>query len=251
MTAAQMKYEFEVGYDRITNFDAPGYTNKEISTFLTRAQEKLVLDLYRGGDHYKEELKKSLVQLKTVVVRTQLNGDITPGTYPNSYAVNLPEDVLLVYNDTVRLITGINHFYAGKTIEDVAVKPVDDDFYHANKKNPFKKPSIDLVWRIDDKIIDTLRYKRHTYVIEANTTIDEVYIHYYEKPSPIIVQDGTYAIEDGNIDNEDWVNYTTSELSCILDPITHREIVERAIKLAYAAVQDEKGYQISSAEEQK
>ena len=31
MTAAQMKYEFEVGYDRITNFDAPGYNEKEIS----------------------------------------------------------------------------------------------------------------------------------------------------------------------------------------------------------------------------
>ena len=33
MTAEQMKYEFDVGYDRITNFDAPGYEPKEISTF--------------------------------------------------------------------------------------------------------------------------------------------------------------------------------------------------------------------------
>ena len=64
MTAQQMKYEFDVGYDRITNFDAPGYNEKEISTFLTKAQEQLVLELYRGGNHYKEDFKKSLNMLK-------------------------------------------------------------------------------------------------------------------------------------------------------------------------------------------
>jgi len=131
-----MKYEFEVGYDFITNFQAPGLNNKEISTFLTKAQEEILFDLYRNSDHYTEEFKKSLSKLKTVQTITGVS--ITAGTdYPSSYVVNLASDVFVVHNESVDLLTASNHFYVSKTVTDVAVKPIDDDYYHANKQYPF------------------------------------------------------------------------------------------------------------------
>ena len=35
MTATEMGYAFDVGYDKIANFDLPGYEPQEKSTFLT------------------------------------------------------------------------------------------------------------------------------------------------------------------------------------------------------------------------
>lgn len=239
-----MKYEFEVGYDRITNFDAPGYTNKEISTFLTKAQEEFTLDLIRNGDFYKEDFKKSLNMLKSY---TEITTNINSGNYPNSYTVNLPIDTMHVHNDRLNITTTSNHFYPSTSINDVEVKPVDDDYYHANKLNPFKKPSINLAWRLDDSYQTN---KRHIYVIEPNITISKVCLHYYKKPAPIIVVDAGYIAGDGTIDGLSWTSYTAASLDCALDPITHREIVDRAVKLAYAAVQDQTGFQISAAQEQ-
>ena len=45
MTSAEMQEEFLILYDKITNFDAPGYEDDEISRFLTKAQERLVLHI--------------------------------------------------------------------------------------------------------------------------------------------------------------------------------------------------------------
>lgn len=245
MTAQQMKYEWEVGYDRITNFDAPGYNEKEISTFLTKAQEQLVLELYRNGNHYKEEFKKSLNMLKTphdIVV-------FAAGPYPLSFVGALPADVLVVYNEVGALTTNTSHVYPSATLTDVHVKPVDDDFYHLNKKNPFKKPSVknDLIWRLD---FHTTTVKQHVYVVEANCTLTKVTVHYYKKPSPIIIPWSSYVVGDGSIDGVNWSAHTVASMDCALDPITHRDIVDRAVLLAYAAIQDEKGVQLSMAQEQ-
>ena len=245
MTAQQMKYEFEVGYDRITNFEAPGYTEKEISTFLTKAQEQLVLELYRNGNHYKEEFKKSLNMLKT-------SADIvsfTTGPYATSFIGNLPVDTLAVYNEAAALTTNSSHQYPSATLTDIHVKPVDDDYYHANKKNPFKKPSVknDLIWRLDYRTTTT---KQHIYVIEANCTLTKVTLHYYKKPSPIIIAWTAYVSGDGTIDGITWSSHTATSLDCALDPLIHREIVDRAVLLAHAALQDEKGVQLSAAQEQ-
>lgn len=245
MTAQQMKYEFEVGYDSITNFEAPGYKEKEISTFLTKAQEELVLDLYRNGNHYKEEFKKSLTMLKTV--QTAI-ANINPGTdYPSSFTVELNTDVLAVYNESVNLLTEATHFYPSTSITDVEVDPVDDDFYHANKNNPFKCPTLERVWRLDDS---TGSLKRHIYITQLLTAVVKAVIHYYKKPSPIIIAYSGYVAGDGAVDGINFSAHTVNSLDCALDPLVHRQIVDRAIKLAYAAIQDEKGFQISTIQEQ-
>ena len=88
-------------------------------------------------------------------------------------------------------------------------------------------------------------------MIEENSTLTRVRVHYYKKPSPIIIAWANYVVGDGSIDGINWSTYTASSLDCTLDPITHRDIVDRAITLAYAAIQDDKGYQINAAQEQQ
>ncbi len=238
-----MKYEFEVGYDFITNFQAPGLNNKEISTFLTKAQEEILFDLYRNSDHYTEEFKKSLSKLKTVQTITGVS--ITAGTdYPSSYVVNLASDVFVVHNESVDLLTASNHFYVSKTVTDVAVKPIDDDYYHANKQNPFKCPNLERVWRLDDGV---LQGKRHIYIVEPLTSITKVVVHYYKKPVPIIIADSSYTSNDGSIDGMNWSSYTASPSNCELDPIVHRQIIDKAVQLAFIAVKDQLGLQMSTA----
>lgn len=248
MTAAQMDYEFEVGYDRITNFDSPGYTKKEKSTFLTKAQEELVLDLLKKPDHYTEAFKKSVSKLKASSEITGASITAGSGVYASGKVVTVPTASLLVNNEAVNLKGTAQHFYPNTDFLNVRVKPVDDDYYHANIRNPFKKPTEYLVWRID---VGSSTLKQHVYIIPALCTLEKVILHYYRKPEPIIIMDSTYVVGDGSIDGKTWSSYTATELACELDPILHREIVDRAVKLAYAAIQDQAGFQISSAQEQQ
>lgn len=243
MTAEEMGYAFDVGYDKITNFDAPGYEPLEKSTFLTQAQQQLVIDI-RNENSYSELNKRVLDVLKTY-------GDISSfaaGPYPNSFWGDLP-NCFSVINESATLTTTADHFYASTVFADVQVKPIDDDFYHLNKKNPFKNPSFDLVWRLDYGEDDSGWKGKLVYVIEANTALTSVRVHFYRKPSPIVIPDSGYTTE--TLDGVALSGYTANGLDSELNKIIHREIVDRAVKLAYAALQDEKGFQISSLKEQQ
>lgn len=243
MTAEQMKYEFEVAYDRISNFEAPGYTEKEISTFLTKAQEQLVLELYRSRDHYKEDTKKSLNMLRD---KTDIVAFAT-GPYHNSFLANLPASVFLVYNESAYFTTSSLHSHPLASLEDVRVKPIDDDFYHANKFNPYKKPSVRLVWRID---YHTTNDRQHLYVFDSFCTPSKVTVFFYKKPTPIIVAWSQYIVADGSIDGVNWSAHTAASLNCALDSIVHRDIVDRAVQIAFAAAQEERGFQLAAAQGQ-
>jgi len=349
MTAEQMKYEFDVGYDRITNFDAPGYVPKEISTFLTRSQEEIVHEILDKMSANDEKNRKALSKLRQVIPLSTF----TAGSYPNGFSaplqailvggtvfsfqitgnylsnstgqfliagfrvgdtitvtgatssnnnkdyviVNLSatimefsdqtvvgttetgqlgtqivaDPVLRVRNERADILLTTNFYYNripvvpatvpvtyNNNILDVEVDPVDDDFYSANKSNPYKKPSIEKIWRIDSADESS---KEHEYITDGTFTLTTVHLHIDRKPRPIIVPETTdinYATTDGTIDGiwfSDYSNVLTSGardgLDCLLDPITHRAIVDNAVKLAYAALQDEKGFQISTVQERQ
>ena len=333
MTAEQMKYEFDVGYDKITNFDAPGYEPKEISTFLTRAQEIISLDIL-DSSAFDEKNKKAVSRLRQVIPLTTF----TAGNYPNGFrtplqisvgganleftADNILDDsndewiingfrvgdvititgdtpsnngvysvigvtadeltvspqtlftdiqpadsaalvttdpVLRVRNERADIKLGTTNFYYARipavvpatnpvsyVILDVKVNPTDDDFYSANKDNPYKKPSIEKIWRIDSA--DDSQ-KEHEYITDGTFTINTIHLHIDRKPRPIIVPDA-YIEGDDTIDGVYFADYIDG-LDSLLDSIIHRTIVDLAIKLAYAALQDEKGVQISSVLEQQ
>jgi hypothetical protein len=325
MTAEQMKYEFEVGYDKITNFDAPGYEPKEISTFLTRAQENVVYEIFKSSAN-KEGNKKSVSELRQVLpLRT-----FAAGNYPNGYIsllrnyfsgagifsftantivdsgagflgsnirigdiltirssttnnnrtvhiINVTASTLTISSQDAVLLVGSggtaayletfpvlrvrneradievtsDNFYYGKItnneIDDVEVNPIDEDFYHANKKNPFKKPNEKRLWRID---YSNENQRVHEYITDGTYTIDEVHLHIDRKLRPIIVPDANYVAADATIDDVYFIDFVTG-LDCEIDKLIHRSIVDKAVKMAYAALQDQTGFQISSVQEQQ
>lgn len=250
MTATEMGYEFDVGYDRITNFDAPGYTAKEKSTFLTKAQEELVLQILNDNS-YVEFNKRVVDRLKSS--ENILAAAMSAGPYTNSRLAQLPETsatrpAIKVINEVAVLTPTVDHFYTGQTFSDVKVKPVDDDYYHMNVNNPHKKPNHEEIWRLD---YSDGTESQLLYVTESNTTLTSVRVYYYQRPAPIIILDSGYVAGDGSIDGVALTGHTEADLSCALTESIHREIVDRAIKLAYAALQDEKGFQISSAKERQ
>ncbi|MCK5316821.1 MAG: hypothetical protein KAJ55_02845, partial [Anaerolineales bacterium] len=318
-----MKYEFDVGYDKITNFDAPGYDPKEISTFLTRAQESLVYEILNSSA-YEEENKKAMSRLRQVIPLSTF----TAGNYPNGFIASLrtflqggvaitfdsgnnkildssarfitsgfrvgdvitvnwtttpansrsysiigvtggqltvspqtPVDttevgttatilygdpVLRVRNERADIALIAGNFYFDKipvvpatepvtynnAILDVEVNPTDDDFYGANKDNPYKKPSIEKIWRIDSA--DETQ-KQHEYITDGTFTLTTIHLHIDRKPRPIIVPETTavqYAVSDGTIDGIWFVDYDgvlgdpDHGIDCLLDQSVHREIVE-------------------------
>ncbi len=343
MTAEQMKYEFDVGYDRITNFDAPGYVPKEISTFLTRAQESIIYEILKSSA-YTERNKKAMSMLRQVLPLTRF----TAGNYPNgfltslqtvldgslagsfaffvrsgaipahldaggvnfvtagfrvgdritisgtstndgnytltgvavgkldisieenfTFAVSAPnilitaDPILTVRNERADIELTTNFYFDripvvpatdpvtyNNLLLDIEVDPTDDDFYNANKSNPYKKPNIEKIWRIDGA---NSSQKQHEYITDGTFDLTTIHLHIDRKPRAIIVPETPstlYDTADGRIDGIYFVDYRTG-LNCNLDESIHRDIVEKAVKLAYAALQDEKGFQISSVQEQQ
>ena len=173
---------------------------------------------------------------------------MSAGPYNNSFLATLPSTAFAVINESATLTPKTSHFYTGQVFEEVLVKPIDDDYYHLNKKNPFKKPTHERVWRLD---YGASSLSKLLYVIEDDNVLTSVRVHYYTKPAPIIVESSSYVAGDGSIDGVALTGFVAADQDCVLNEITHRDIVERAVRLAFAALQDEKGFQISSAQEQQ
>lgn len=333
MNAEQMKYEFDVGYDKITNFDAPGYEPKEISTFLTRAQDIVIYDILTEESANKEQNRKSVSRIRQVISLSSF----TAGNYPNGFTSTLqlvfassgtlgfgtdgtntiitdsaggfvsagfrigdqvtvtgstsndgqyniiavvagtltlseetdlpvvPEvglagtrllvdSCLKVRNERANIDLASDNFYYGRVsgniITDVEVMPVDDDHYHANKNNPHKKPNEKRIWRLDYSDKD---FRLHEYITDGTYTLNTVFLHIDRRLRPIIVPETAsvlYNATDGEIDGVYFVDFNTG-LDSELDEVIHRDIVDKAVKLAYAALQDQTGFQISSVQEQQ
>jgi hypothetical protein len=242
LTAQQMKDNFLVLYDKVTNFAAPGYEDNEISLFLTSAQDQLVKRYYNyKGNKYREgfeETEKRRKDLSELIRHSDINcSNNTPGISPasaNGILVDLPTDVngnnLVLYTlrEEVAIQNATDSCYADGTI--LEVKPVTHDEYTASIKNPFKKPDITKVWRLDFSS-DNNGPKRHELITDGSYGIATYKLRYLKVPSDIVVSAA------GNQD-------------CELNASMHQEIVNVAVRIA-TGVTDPVNYQIKMNEEQQ
>jgi hypothetical protein len=222
MTASQMQYEFEIGYE-LANLSSRSYTPKEISTLLTQAQNSLVLAVVDDDD---SETKDILTKNLKVPYSgsTSLYEDL-----PNAVESDMPTNLLkllqervdITFNDT-SLYYNINSTH---TLNDVSVFTITEDYYNSNVENPDKQPYYKLVWRLlSPSTVILIGDSTYT-----PTTYKCVYI---KRPSPIIIPWANYTTNDGKIDDEEWVDYIVNSLDCDLDESFHRKIIDRAIVLA-------------------
>lgn len=187
----------------------------EKSMFLTKAQESVVISLYRGtltGDSFEktEELRRYLNELiKTYTTTNKVENE---GLTDNSYFFDIPDDVwFITYESAVSQDKRLG--CAKGTVMEV-VPTAQDDLYKTSR-NPFRGPNKRRVLRLDveGKVVELI----------SKFDIDKYQIRYLAKPEPIILID---LPEDLSI------NGLTKKTECILNPAIHRVILETAVNLA-------------------
>lgn len=236
MTAQEMKRSFLVLYDKITNFAAPGYIDEEISLFLTKAQERLVLYYYRpnankynDGFEETEQRRKELSNLLESNINVPVSASQV-GVLTNGKFFDYPAELLYTSSEEVT-ISSSTSCINGKRID---VKPITHDEYTSNKRNPFKRPFADsnrgLVWRIDYKT------QKHELITDGTFNITAYHLRYIKKPQPIIIDTSV-------------INGVTGPLNCTLNDILHERIVDEAVKIA-TGITDPQFYQVKVAEKQ-
>lgn len=243
MTANELKYEFLQGYDKMFEYGAPAYDDKQISNFLTRAQLRVFKRYYspfknkfREGFESSEFKSKGLAQL---IRSASLGAGITEsssqtGVHPQGTFYDLPSDYQFTVEEAVELDG-----------DEVGVKAITHDFYTKNVDNPYKKPYSDLVWRMDfsredhgeDSVDFTGRTAKRVELIVENKSTNPVtgYRLRYLCTPPDIVCDELITI---------------NQRHCILDEVLQDEIVDEAVKMATAATKPEE-YQISYTEQRE
>ena len=214
--------EFSDGFSTLLNSFGitPNITLDEYekSTFLTNAQEQLIIDIYSGrnviyGKSFEqtEEIRRYLSNLvETYETSTKVTGKL--GLSKDSVYFEMPQDtwfityeVALLKDSRLGCLDGI----------EASVVPLPlDDLYRA-KDNPFRGPSKDRVLRLD--------IKSDLAELISKYNVDKYLMRYISQPTPIILVD----LPDGLS-----INGVSTESECELNPVVHRAILERAVQLA-------------------
>lgn len=214
--------EFSDGFSTLLNSFGitPNITLDEYekSTFLTNAQEQLIIDIYSGrnviyGKSFEqtEELRRYLSNLvETYETSTKVTGKL--GLSQDSVFFEIPQDTWFITYEVAFLKDSRLGCLDG--IEASVVPLPQDDLYRA-KDNPFRGPSKDRVLRLD--------IKSDLAELISKYNVDKYLMRYISQPTPIILVD----LPDGLS-----INGISTESECELNPVVHRAILERAVQLA-------------------
>lgn len=215
--------EFSNEFDTLVNSNSAslplltplGFDEYEKSVFLTKAQESVVISLYKGtltGDSFEktEELRRYLDSLvKTYSTSEQVVGNVLTS---NSYLFKLPKDTWFITYEAVESKDKRLGCAKGSTME---VVPVSQDELYKTNRNPFRMPNERRVLRLDAD--------GNTVELISVYSIDKYWIRYLSKPDPIILIDLPEGIT---------INGESKATECKLNPAIHRVILEMAVSLA-------------------
>lgn len=214
--------EFSDGFSTLLNSFGitPNITLDEYekSTFLTNAQEQLIIDIYSGrniiyGKSFEqtEEIRRYLSNLvETYETSTKVTGKL--GLSQDSVFFEIPQDTWFITYEVAFLKDSRLGCLDG--IEASVVPLPQDDLYRA-KDSPFRGPSKDRVLRLD--------IKSDLAELISKYNVDKYLMRYISQPTPIILVD----LPDGLS-----INGISTESECELNPVVHRAILERAVQLA-------------------
>lgn len=214
--------EFSDGFSTLLNSFGitPNITLDEYekSTFLTNAQEELIIDIYSGrnvvyGKSFEqtEEIRRYLSNLvETYETSTKVTGKL--GLSQDSVFFEIPQDTWFITYEVAFLKDSKLGCLDG--IEASVVPLPQDDLYRA-KDNPFRGPSKDRVLRLD--------IKSDLAELISKYNVDKYLMRYISQPTPIILVD----LPDGLS-----INGVSTESECELNPVVHRAILKRAVQLA-------------------
>lgn len=221
MTTEEFSNEFDVLLNSYSTTEEPPNTIEldeyEKSVFLTKAQEDVVIDMYNGkntfGDSFEktEEVRRylsSLIKTYTISVKETTY----KGLSKHSVFFKLPDDLWFITYEAVDFKDDRLGCKSGK---DICVTPVTQDEYHRIRKNPFRGPNDRRALRLDlnEEVVE----------IVSKYNVANYLVRYLSRPNPIILND---------LPNDLSINGINKKTECGLNPIIHRVILERAVRLA-------------------
>lgn len=233
MDANQMRYEFDVLFDKITSLDSPGYTDREVSVFLTKAQDIFIKNGYNPFNSLEQtdRRRREFVELKRNY-NSSTPSTSQVGVNPNGTFYDLPADFMLPLKEECTIAS------SNPCIQNtrISINVITEDEYTIQLKNPFKRPAAqgldtDFAWRLD---FSQNGNKRVELITDGTFTISTYHLRYLKEPQDIVPVTG-----DGT---------TTTQLDCELDNLSHREIIDIAVRIA-AGVTTPQDYQIKVNEE--
>lgn len=224
MTTEEFSNEFDTLLNSYSSTEAFGKVagtleldEYEKSVFLTKAQEEVVIGMYNGknpfGDSFErtEEIRRYLSDLvKTYTTADKKTGHT--GLSESSVFFDLPDDLWFITYEAVNLKDDGLGCMSG---EGISVTPVTQDEYHRIRKNPFRGTNERRALRLD------LSGKAVEIISKYN--IESYLVRYLSRPAPIILTDLTDNLS---------INGISIKTECELNPVIHRTILERAVKLA-------------------
>ena len=226
MTTSEFSNEFDVLINAYANNNAIGdnydknnlaFDEYEKSIFLTKAQEEIIIDLYNGknpfGDSFEktEEIRRYLSDLIKTYTTTDKKVGYT-GLSKSSVFFELPDDLWFITYESVNLKDDRLGCMSG---EDISVIPITQDEYHRIGKNPFRGANERKALRLDlsNKVVE----------IVSKYNVESYLVRYLSRPVPIILT---------NLADDLSINDISTKTECELNPVIHRAILERAVKLA-------------------
>lgn len=189
----------------------------EKSVFLTNAQEEIIIEIYTGKNQYgdslerTEEVRRYLSNLvKTFETSEKLTGHL--GLSKSSMFFQIPEDVWFITYESAVLKDSRLGCLDG---EEASITPVAQDDFYRVYRNPFRGPGRGRALRLDinDGIVE----------IVSDYNIDKYLVRYLSRPTPIILV---------NLPSDLSINGVSTITECELNPVIHRAILERAVRLA-------------------
>ena len=224
MTTEEFSNEFDTLLNSYSTIEAFGKTPSTIeldeyekSVFLTNAQEEIVIGMYNSknpfGDSFErtEEIRRYLSGLIKTYTTTDKKVGYT-GLSKSSVFFELPDDLWFITYEAVNLKDDGLGCMSG---EDISVIPITQDKYHRIRKNPFRGTNERRALRLDlsDKVVE----------IVSKYNVESYLVRYLSRPAPIILTDLTDNLS---------INGISVKTECELNPVIHRAILERAVKLA-------------------
>lgn len=189
----------------------------EKSVFLTKAQEEIVIDLYSGKNPLEdsfektEEVRRYLSDLIKTYTTTEKKVGYT-GLSKTSIFFELPKDLWFITYESAGLEDSRLGCMNG---EEISVIPVTQDDYFRISKNPFRGANKRRALRLDigNGIVE----------IVSEYNIGRYLVRYVARPEPIVLTDLPDNLS---------INEVSTKTECELNPVIHRAILERAVKLA-------------------
>lgn len=231
MTISEFSDKFDVlvsSYRRFRDFDRREpqdtieFDEYEKSFYLTKAQEQIVENYYRGtleigSFEENEAIRRSLENLVTQKIYTQNDLRQEPLLEDpkfNHITFRLPQDCMYIIYEQVQWDSD-DQCLSGKVAD---VYPAKHDEFWRLRRNPFRGPNNNRALRLDNG--------SNQVELVSSQTVGNYTIRYVKRPHPIILVD----LPDITIEG-----YNTKSEECELAEILHQKILELAVQLAMSS----------------